>query len=389
MGWYKNLKISKKLILGFLFVAIIAAIVGVVGVVSITRINNADHLLFEENVIGLQYSGAAATDFQRVRFNSTKLSIAETKSEKDSYMAKIEEQCGAVDAALVSYEKTISTDEGRVLYDITIAEWAEYRSSTEQLVKYIDTDQLDKHPTFMAEIAVVGDALREDFIKLTDLNVAKANTRAESNGAQAQTAIIIMVIAIAAGLFLSMFLGIAISRMIANPLNKIAGVADKLALGDVNVEIDVTTKDEVGMLALAFKKLIESTREQVKDTQMMANGDLTVEVNIRSEHDLLGKGLSSLVKSFHELAVSIVGAADQVAAGSNLVSNSSMVLSQGATEQASAVEELTASLEEIASQTNLNAQNADKAQSQRTDQTFQIKRRQRQRADEGNAQGHG
>ncbi len=67
------------------------------------------------------------------------------------------------------------------------------------------------------------------------------------------------------------------------------------------------------------------------------------------------------MKNLNGLVHSIIAASDQVASSASIVSNSSIALSQGATEQASSVEELTASLEEISSQTNLNAQNAEKA----------------------------
>jgi methyl-accepting chemotaxis protein len=88
---------------------------------------------------------------------------------------------------------------------------------------------------------------------------------------------------------------------------------------------------------------------------------LTTVVTVRSEFDIMGKALEELVSKFHDLTASIISASDQVASGANLVSNSSMVLSQGATEQASSVEQLTASLQEIASQTTMNANNAQKA----------------------------
>jgi methyl-accepting chemotaxis protein len=63
----------------------------------------------------------------------------------------------------------------------------------------------------------------------------------------------------------------------------------------------------------------------------------------------------------NETMTNINVAAEQVASGSKQVSDSSMALSQGATQQASSVEELTASLEEISSQTKLNAENANQA----------------------------
>lgn len=58
----------------------------------------------------------------------------------------------------------------------------------------------------------------------------------------------------------------------------------------------------------------------------------------------------------------INSASAQVSMGSNELSNSAQVLAEGATEQASAVEQLTVSLEKIASQTEVNADNALKAE---------------------------
>ena len=47
--------------------------------------------------------------------------------------------------------------------------------------------------------------------------------------------------------------------------------------------------------------------------------------------------------------------------GSNQVSDSSQALSQGATEQAASLEEITSSMTELASQTKINAENANQA----------------------------
>jgi methyl-accepting chemotaxis protein len=60
MNWFYNLKISAKLIIGFLLVAIIAGIVGIVGLVNINNISEADALLYEENTLGIEYIGIAS-----------------------------------------------------------------------------------------------------------------------------------------------------------------------------------------------------------------------------------------------------------------------------------------------------------------------------------------
>jgi methyl-accepting chemotaxis protein len=179
----------------------------------------------------------------------------------------------------------------------------------------------------------------------------------------AQSSSVVMVIVIAIGVLISIVMGITISNMISRPINSMVGVADKLAVGDVNVNVnvDANTKDEIGKLAQSFKHLIESTREQAMVAERLAEGDLTVDVKVRSDKDLLGIKLAELVQKLNEMMTNISAASEQVATGAKQVSDSSIALSQGATEQASSIEELTASLEEISSQTRLNASNADQA----------------------------
>jgi methyl-accepting chemotaxis protein len=124
------------------------------------------------------------------------------------------------------------------------------------------------------------------------------------------------------GVLISVLLGWFISNIIKKPINKMVIAAKRIADGDLDVDIQVESKDEIGILAGAFRRMTDNINE--------------VMTNINS-------------------------ASEQVASGSRQVSDSSMSLSQGATEQASSVEELTASIEEIAAQTRQNAANAEKA----------------------------
>ncbi|MGI6150531.1 MAG: methyl-accepting chemotaxis protein [Christensenellales bacterium] len=148
---------------------------------------------------------------------------------------------------------------------------------------------------------------------------------------------------------------------ITRPINDLVGVANKLAIGDVNVDVDVKSDDEIGKLMQSFGKMIDSIREQAQVTERIAAGDLTAEVTIRSDQDLLGKRLSEMIRMNNEVLSNINSASEQVAAGARQISDSSIALSQGATEQASAIEELTASIEEVSAQTKKNAENANHA----------------------------
>ncbi|NCC68411.1 MAG: methyl-accepting chemotaxis protein, partial [Clostridia bacterium] len=70
MAWFKNIKISKKLIIGFLIMAVLTSIIGVFGIFSINRLSKSDTSLYDEDTVGLQYAGSAAVEFQQIRYNA-------------------------------------------------------------------------------------------------------------------------------------------------------------------------------------------------------------------------------------------------------------------------------------------------------------------------------
>ncbi|MEA4832003.1 MAG: methyl-accepting chemotaxis protein, partial [Oscillospiraceae bacterium] len=120
-------------------------------------------------------------------------------------------------------------------------------------------------------------------------------------------------------------LGIIAAMILAKgfqkPIKKLVGVSERLAKGDLDIQISLDRKDELGTLANTLLTVSDNMSELLSDIRI---------------------------------------ASEQVASGAVQISESSEEISQGATEQASSVEELTAAIEEIASQTKLNAENAGK-----------------------------
>lgn len=147
-------------------------------------------------------------------------------------------------------------------------------------------------------------------------------------------------------------------RIVIKPIGKLVAVSDQMALGDINVNITSDSNDEMGTLAVSFQKMIDSIRAQVVSVEQVAAGNLTIDVPVRSEQDILGRKLNELIARNNEVMVNINTAAEQVASGARQVSDSSNALSQGATEQASSIEQLSASIEEIANKTQKNAEDA-------------------------------
>ncbi len=152
-------------------------------------------------------------------------------------------------------------------------------------------------------------------------------------------------------------------------IRMVAEGAKRFSVGDIalqgmdmeEIERIKARGDELGNTGRAFSQLIEYMKEKAQNAGEIAQGNLDLNVEIKSEADQLGKALAQMVDSLNQVMGELYLAAEQVDQGSNQVSVSSQSLSQGATEQASSLEEITSSMTEIGSQTKTNAENATHA----------------------------
>ncbi|MGI6683971.1 MAG: methyl-accepting chemotaxis protein [Bacillota bacterium] len=359
MKWFYNLKITTKLVMGFMIVALIAGAVGGVGILSIRDMNKANTLLYEENTLGIEYMGNASYQYQGMRVNILKTMSEITKSK---YIDELNTQMSNVDSYLKKYEDGIISEEDRALFDQMEPLWNSYKSLAQDAINLVQAGKMEEAHTFIyGEVANTGAALQKTFDKMMAYNSAAAKARSDKNIEKTNRDTLIMTIVIICGVIIAIILGLFIAWSISKPIRKLVEAADKLALGDVNVNVQATSKDEVGILMNSFGKMIENIRAQALVAESLAAGDLTVQVKVQSENDLLGKKFAEIVDKNNVMLHNIVSAAEQVALGAKQISDSSIVLSQGATEQASSIEELTASVEEISAQTQKNAENANEA----------------------------
>ena len=153
-----------------------------------------------------------------------------------------------------------------------------------------------------------------------------------------------------------------IVRAIVVPLQEVTKAAERLAEGILDIDLDVRTKDETGVLADAFRRLAKSLKEKTEVALAIAKGDLTIWVPLMSEQDTLGislvdmrYGLFDSIKDLRKLAAEIDKEAKSLAqVNQNLVGNT--------TQSSEQLKEVSASISALHSQTVQNAQNARNAE---------------------------
>ncbi|MGE4484174.1 MAG: methyl-accepting chemotaxis protein [Oscillospiraceae bacterium] len=364
--WFENLKISKKLILGFLFVSILGIVTGLVGIINLITIADKQQETYDQCTLGIEYAYNAENKLKELEMDIRDLYLY-YEVEKDHYCNEISAQLTAIEEQMKNYGGTISDSTDQVNYDAMSTAFELYKTDVNELLEASASGKQSSSLFVMIkDIRTNANDALDAFESVVEYKDQISTESIAYQTSLSWIAVYIMIGVIVVSFVIAMLLSNYISGIISKPMRKFAAFAEMLAIGDMDIDKVINEKDrllklrkdEVGILADSFEKVITSTIDQVQKTQAIAGGDMTTVVTVRSENDIMGIALSELVDKFHGLAASIVESAVQVDSNARLVADSSTSLSQGATEQASTVEELSASLEEITSQTTQNAQNA-------------------------------
>jgi len=321
MNWFKSLRLSTQLLSAFILVAFVSGIVGGVAFLNIRKINTADTFLYEKQTVPLGQLVVITKNFQLIR-----IAIYRGVLQKDLIEAKkafdgIAELEKNISVQLDGYSKTIVHADDEV----------DYKKMREFMAKYVEeippvvAMKLSGKPVELkdlAGLAKTGGAFGDQLEQVTAGNIKAAREAADQNTKTAEGAYKEMGITIVIGILLSIGLGLFVTRIIKNQVggepSDAAGIAQRVASGDLSVEVRTVSGDTTSMMAAI--------------------------------RDMVAK-LSEIIGQVRDNAETLVGASDQLSA-------TAQSLSQGASEQAASVEETSASMEEMSASIAQNNENS-------------------------------
>jgi methyl-accepting chemotaxis protein len=152
----------------------------------------------------------------------------------------------------------------------------------------------------------------------------------------------------------------------ATEVTKLVGNLMQLSQGDLALNTKLSAVDEdVMAVAENFAKIngaLEETAREIttlaEASELIAQGDLTVDIRARSESDRLMGPIAEMLTALRRIVVDIHTAANEVSTGTTALSGAIMQLSQGASEQAASAEEASSSMEEMVANIKQSAENA-------------------------------
>lgn len=318
----KNINIGKKLLTGFIIVLTILVVVSVMSYINFSRMYQANNMNIHTYEVLTQLDGALQ---EMINMETGQRGFSLTGNENS-----LEPYTEGEENFIIYFNKvkelTIDNSKQQELLDrllIAHNDWVTIAKNSIDLKRKVMNGNGTMDDIIREEQAAKGKKAFDEFRSIIkqskDMEIKLLSERQSLAAVLYTTTNLSIIIGTCIAVLLGFLIALYISRMITRPIKNIKSVVERVAAGDLDVDIQVESKDEIGILSEAFKKMTNN--------------------------------LNSVLNTIN-------ASSEQVAIGSNQVSASSTSLAQGATEQASSIQELTASIEEIASQTGQNARNA-------------------------------
>jgi len=317
---FKNMKIGMRLGLGFGLLLILMSVIAFIGISRLASVNDTvDDIVNDKwnKVVLLQQGLAGVND---IGIGIRDLVLATTADAKQGSKDRVLKGRADIGKAWDTLKPKLTLPKGKEMMQQILDKRESLIAAQNQVIKLVEENKLEEARVFIAtDFRKIAVEYRERVNALIQFQAELMDQAGKSAAEQYQQARTLMLaMAILAFLFGA---GVAfwVARSITKPLNVAVGVANQLAAGDLTARIEVTSKDETGMLLTAMQNMVGKLSQIITDVRSAAEG---------------------------------------LASASEEVSATAQSMSQTTSEQAASVEETSASVEQMSASINQNTENA-------------------------------
>ena len=360
------MSIRKKILGGFLIVALLGMILGATGFVSAQFLSAKTTELHEYSIQSDSFTDILNAHYSwRNGLTEAVITGGEFKGSLDPNTCALgqwlnsEEAKNVTDPKLVNLLSRISAPHEYIHHEaenvLNLLSAGNNDAAMDELMSKV----LPKFNEVITELI----AIDERYSEMVEEHVTEVSDIAD-------TARLIIVVVIFIALAGSIYFALLISSMVSKPLAPVTDFMQKAgSTGDLEFTFEYIecmykysrNKDELGRLIAAAASFVGRITEVSAILEKIANGDLTAELPLLSDKDTIGKALKKMMDGLNAMFGEINASAEQLSAGSNQVAYGAQALSSGATEQAASIEELSSSIAEIAERTKTNLSKAEHA----------------------------
>ena len=365
MKWFNDLKVRVKLIGGFLVVAFLLVVVAYVGYANMKLINDGMRTMYLDRTVPIGDIGAAAAQLYRIRGEVYKFILI--PQDRAASERAVNEAIAEVNQRVEKYRATFLVQEEKDELAIFDAAWTAYQKAVADVLAAVKAGDEESALASIAEGGAVANARKavyNSMEKLVEINLRIAEELHHQGDATFASSVRTMVAVAVVAILVAVGLGLFISNSITRPLAIMAGGLQGLARGSLNRDIDQRIKDaimarqdEIGIAGRGLGQTEIYLQEMAEAATRIAAGDLTVEVQPKSDQDELGIAFANMITGLR-------GSVGQIRQGADQVADASQQILTAANQAGQATQQVAATIQQVAQGTAQQTQAVTQATSQ-------------------------
>ena len=365
--FYRKLKVGTKLKYAFTTVIVTLAIAVVVSLVSIVKMNVDTYKFYKEAYANSTLQMEIRKDIQLVgKYILWSMTTDDTGSTQ-SYSNLAQKYADQVGKNVTALEKSYNDKKKVAELKDAIEELKKQRAAVIELAKRNKNDEA--LALFNSDYNDATEKIQDILVDIGKVASAEAKSQYTSARVTGLVSIILMILIGTGAVAFSTVIRTTITGIMLKPIQELESAAEKLKAGQLDVEINYESPDELGKLAGNFRQACKTLEVIVQDTSYLLGEMAEGNFNVSSNNAQIYIGnfrqqYESISKLKHELSdtlTQINEASEQVASGSGQLAGGAQALAEGATDQAGAVEELTATVESVSGIAESSAESASGA----------------------------
>ena len=365
--FYRKLKVGTKLKYAFTTVIVTLAIAVVVSLVSIVKMNVDTYKFYKEAYANSTLQMEIRKDIQLVGKYILWSMTTDDASSTQSYSNLAQKYADQVGKNVTTLEKSYNDKKKVAELKDAIEELKKQRAAVVELAKRNKNDEA--LALFNSDYNDATEKLQDILVDIGKVASAEAKSQYTSARVTGIVSIILMSLIGTGAVAFSTVIRTTITGIMLKPIQELESAAEKLKAGQLDVEINYESPDELGKLAGNFRQACKTLEVIVQDTSYLLGEMAEGNFNVSSNNAQIYIGnfrqqYESISKLKHELSdtlTQINEASEQVASGSGQLAGGAQALAEGATDQAGAVEELTATVESVSGIAESSAESASGA----------------------------
>jgi methyl-accepting chemotaxis protein len=280
----KNLKIGTKLFIVFALLIAGLMFIGIYGMISINAITDADNEMYENNLMGVKNVSDMTEAFYNLRIGVLKTLYEDsTAAGADKLSATLDTLNSGMEESIEFFNNHLEGGIEQKDIETLNSQFSQYQEKAQALIKDIKSGSKFDSAKYTSELAAIATTMMQSLNNLKDKNMAAGQQKIQSNAALGSTGSIVITVISVVFIALAIVLILLVVRSITKPLGKMVNAASKLAAGDTEVTVDISSKDEVGMLAQTLGSVILAVKELIADANMLSEAAVAGKFDTRAD----------------------------------------------------------------------------------------------------------